>query len=566
MSSISRLQLTIAQSFMVAPIAAILALAGLASLGAWALFESSVRQEETVIGGDAALEVARQKFALEEMNGDVLSIVTSQAAGQSVDVMAEFDAVRGRITTIASDLQAVRDAHPDLFAETAVVDEVVNQLGLYSDALDFVGQMLELDFASSVAFLTPFDDVFMELTSDLEALAGDVSALSHARADAGRIAARNTLIAFIGVAVFVGAALLALSIWFGRRTAGSVRSIAAATETLAEGDYTLDIDALARTDELGAVVESLKRFRENGLRAESLEANTRDAAAANERRATDLDALAKAFDTDARALLSDVTEACSTMSAISQQLSQSAAESSVQSESMMRSAAEAAGNVDSVAAATEELTASVSEITQQIQGSSDMAMRADEKARSVQKVVQELSSAADQIGAVVSLISDISEQTNLLALNATIEAARAGEAGKGFAVVASEVKTLANQTAKATEDIRDQIAGIQAAAATSARSIEEVTSAVDEINRSSSMIAAAAEEQTASTREIAQSIGKAADGARSVSDNVERVSQVARETGEASQDVLQAAQTVSERAERLSARVDGFLTAVRAAG
>ncbi|WP_203294098.1 methyl-accepting chemotaxis protein [Maricaulis parjimensis] len=558
--------LSIAQSFAVAPIAAILALISVAGLGAWSLESGSANQERAMNDLNSAIELTRFKARLEQINGDVLALVTAQAAGNPMDVMAEFEAVGVRVDALSSELEVMMNDDEQTLADPEIISGLVEQLGLYGDALDFVGQMLELDFASSVAFLQPFDDVFAEINGEIEALAEEGAALARLDAQATRQAARNSIMLFIGLTAIVGLALIALAVFFGRRTAHSVRSIAQATETLAEGDYSLNIEALERSDELGAVVQSLKRFRDNGLKAEQLEADTRRQAAENERRAAKLNELAKTFDADVMAMLGEVNEACSSMSAIAQQLSQTATEGSQQSDMMASAASEASANVESVAAAAEELTASIAEVTQQIQGSSDMASQADERAKSVQAVVDNLGEAAQEIGHVVQLINDISEQTNLLALNATIEAARAGEAGKGFAVVASEVKSLAAQTAKATDDIRDQITAIQEAAATSSASIEDVTRAVGEISRAASAIAAAAEEQSASTREISSSVAHAATSARSVSDNVGSVSRSARETGEASQDVLNAVQTVSERAERLNSTVTTFLSEVREAG
>ena len=558
-------KLSIAQTFAVTPIAAVLTLALVAGLGAISLNSGSSTQAEVVDSMEVSVELTALRARLETINAQTFQLITNQAAGQATDVAGGFATIIADAEALSADVSALQAASEN--AElNATLAAIVEQLGLYKDALDFVGQMLELDFASSVAFLTPFDEVFKQLSADLEGAAHASVAASMARTAEAQAAATRAVWTFVGLAVFAGVAMFALASVFGRNVARSVNEIAGATERLADGDYHLDIDGLERSDELGAVVKSLRKFRDNALKAEDLEADQRALAEANERRAEAVNRLAQDFDREVTELLGEVSQACEGMMGMSEQLSQAASSGSEMSGQMAQSAAEASANVESVAAASEELTASIHEVVQQIQSSSDMAAQADERSQAVHGVVNNLGDAAQQIGHVIQLINDISEQTNLLALNATIEAARAGEAGKGFAVVAAEVKSLASQTAQATDDIRDQIQAIQDAAESSSQSIEEVTRAVANISRASSAIAAAAEEQSASTREISGSVQQAAMSARNVSENVDAVSNSAMQTGDASQEVLKAVRTVTERADRLNATVSTFLGDVRAAG
>jgi aerotaxis receptor len=226
---------------------------------------------------------------------------------------------------------------------------------------------------------------------------------------------------------------------------------------------------------------------------------------------------------------------------------------------------EASTNVQSVASATEEMASSVNEISRQVQDSARMANEAVDQARKTNDRVSELSKAAARIGDVVELINTIAGQTNLLALNATIEAARAGEAGRGFAVVASEVKALAEQTAKATGEIGQQITGIQAATQESVNAIKEISATIEKLSEISSTIAAAVEEQGAATQEISRNVQQAAQGTQQVSSNITDVQRGASETGSASSQVLSAAQSLSGDSNRLKLEVGKFLDSVRAA-
>ncbi len=561
----SLFNLTIAQSFAVAPVVAIIALIAVAGLGTWSLMKGSDSQERVVSEMETGVTLTQLQAQLETINADVLQVVVQQAAGESVDVMAEFEAVSARVDAVAAEIAILRGS-PVLTGRETTLDGIVEQLTLYKDALDFVGQMLELDFAGSVEFLKRFDTVFNELNTELAGIANHAAELATQDTIEARGAARASIMMFVGLTVIVGIALGGVSILYGRRTANSVSRIAHATETLANGDYSLDIKSLERKDELGAVVDSLRKFRDNALHADELEKEQREKAAADEERARQLDELARNFDAEVMALVQDVSGSCTSMTEMSERFMQAATEGSQQSGALDHAASAASQSVESVAAAAEELTASIQEVVQQIQGSSDMATRADERSQSVQAVVKNLGDAAQQIGHVIELINDISEQTNLLALNATIEAARAGEAGKGFAVVAAEVKSLASQTAEATGEIRDQIQAIQDAAASSSTSIADVTDAVAEISRAAAAIASAAEEQGASTREISSSVSKAATSAREVSDNVGSISATASNAAEASREMLDVAHAVSGNADRLNKTIETFLDQVRQAG
>ncbi|HLI99778.1 MAG TPA: methyl-accepting chemotaxis protein [Bradyrhizobium sp.] len=345
-----------------------------------------------------------------------------------------------------------------------------------------------------------------------------------------------------------------------------IDSLKTVMEAFARNDLKADVPGIDRGDEIGEMARTVEVFKKNGLEVERMRSEQQVAEKRNaERRKADMTKLADDFETAVGEIIETVSSASTELEASAGTLTTTAERTQELTTTVADASDEASSNVQSVASATEELSSSVNEISRQVQESARMANEAVGQARQTNDRVSELSKAASRIGDVVELINTIAGQTNLLALNATIEAARAGEAGRGFAVVASEVKALAEQTAKATGEIGQQIGGIQTATQESVGAIKEISSTIEKLSEISSTIAAAVEEQGAATQEISRNVQEAAQGTKRVSSNITEVQRGASETGSASSQLLSAAQSLSGDSNRLKLEVGKFLSNVRAA-
>ena len=367
----------------------------------------------------------------------------------------------------------------------------------------------------------------------------------------------------LGLAVVVvsGASFL-----IGRSISKALSAMVRAMIRLAGGDFTVAIPSLGRKDEVGEMAGAVEVFKTNMIETERLRAEQSDVEQRQlQLRKADMHKLADAFEGAVGEIVEMVSSAATELEASANTLTTTAERSQELATMVAAASEEASTNVQAVASASEELTTSVNEISRQVQESSRVANEAVDQAQKTNDRVGELSKAAARIGDVVELINTIAGQTNLLALNATIEAARAGEAGRGFAVVASEVKALAEQTAKATGEISQQISGIQAATQDSVAAIKEIGHTIGRMSEISSTIAAAVEEQGTATQEISRNIQQAAQGTTEVSSNITDVQRGASETGSASAQVHSAAQSLSGESKRLKLEVGKFLNSVRAA-
>ncbi|MBP2293195.1 HAMP domain-containing methyl-accepting chemotaxis protein [Azospirillum rugosum] len=374
--------------------------------------------------------------------------------------------------------------------------------------------------------------------------------------------ARKTVVAASLAAVLLG---LLSALLIGRGLARPVVAMTNAMTRLAGGDRAVDVPGLDRGDEIGGMAKSVAVFKDSLIRADQLAAEQAVEQEARQKRAEAIEALTREFDRLVLDVLGRVSSAATQLHATAQGMSATAEQTTRQASAVAAASSQATANVETVAAAAEELSSSIQEISRQVAQSNAIAGAAVTTAQKTDTTVRGLVDAAQRIGEVVQLINDIASQTNLLALNATIEAARAGEAGKGFAVVASEVKNLANQTAKATEDISGQIAGIQEVSREAAAAIAEIGRVIGEISSISATIAAAVEEQGAATREISRNVQEAARGTQEVTGTIVGVTQAAEATGDASRQVLDAADGLNGEAEGLRGFVSRFLHDMRAA-
>ena len=368
------------------------------------------------------------------------------------------------------------------------------------------------------------------------------------------IAAMSVVGAFLVVWFYIGGNLIA-------RLVGLERTMT----RLASGDLSAEIKASRSNDEIDQMANALAVFREGIVQANAAAGEQAREQDAKQKHAAMIDTLTRQFNQDADKALASVSSAAEHMKHSAEKMSRVASQAKQQTSTVSSASAQAASNVQTVAAATEELASSINEISRQVGESARIASEVVAQIARSEATVTELAQAANRIGEVVSLINSIAEQTNLLALNATIEAARAGEAGRGFAVVASEVKSLANQTAKATEGITSQVAAIQGSTGEAVDTIKGIGQIIQQMAEIANSVAAAVKEQGAATAEIARNVQQAATGTKEVSSNIAGVSAAAEESGKTAEDVLELTVRLTAESEALSGEVGRFLNRIKAA-
>ncbi|HMB11737.1 methyl-accepting chemotaxis protein [Saliniramus sp.] len=490
------------------------------------LYEDAGAQREQV----ALIDELAQFYAENEraMDGLVAEIGLSDA-GKAM--LADIDAIQAQTNPLVDEIVNLQRAGN---GETAHDLLMTQASGLFVDWLAAINRFIDYQEAQSQA-------VGAEVTRSAEGF--------------------STLV--LGALALAIVLSIAAGTLVARSVIKPVQGLTATLERMAGGELDATVPGVDRRDEVGAIAKALVGFRDALGRRKAEEAQ-RNAEQTEAEKQTAMARLADEFETTVGGLVRELSKSSGTLKSTARSLSSTAEETNMQSASVASAAEQTAANVQAVATATEQLAASAQEIGSQVSQTATKSAAAVEQARETNELVSELSDSALKIGEVIAMIRAIAEQTNLLALNATIEAARAGEAGKGFAVVAAEVKGLADQTAKATDQIATQITGMQGISEKSVAAIAAIAHQIEEMSSLTGSVAAAVEEQQAATGEIARNVSEAARGTQEATGNITQVREASSQTATASEQLLTSANALSENAGSLEAEVSQFLQRVRA--
>ncbi|SFK06688.1 methyl-accepting chemotaxis protein [Bradyrhizobium sp. Gha] len=520
------------------------------------------------VSADDATEAARTVAQISTisangnlMAADMMAALSANSSDTLDAIEKEFKTTRDRVKSNLEDLpnfpsmQAVRDAVEKLFVfgegKTGVFKIRQKEL----DAIDYGQTILDETRKLNVG-----------LGISVQALVDGVQKETNASTFQARqeISLATTAMLALGALTLIGSALF-VWLYVGRNILRRISELQRAMQLLSAGDLDTEIVRSRQNDEIGAMKETLTVFRDSMIEARALASEQDKDRAVKAERAAQMEAKIAEFEGTVRTALDNLAQSANSMQSTAQSMSTTADQSNALVNAVASAAEETSVNVQTVSSGTEQLSSSIEEISKQVVTSAAIAKKAVDEAGATDATVQSLADSASRISVVVDLIQTIASQTNLLALNATIEAARAGEAGRGFAVVASEVKSLASQTAKATEEIRTQIASMQQVTTSAVGAIQGIGRIIGEINDVTTTIAAAVEEQGAATREIARNIQHAAGGTSEVSSNIVGVSTASAEAGAAATEVLSASDALRREADLLRGEIHAFLNNMRAA-
>jgi methyl-accepting chemotaxis protein len=516
-------------------------------------------------------DAARAARAIDQLGNAIASshlmaseMIAALSAGSSDALAAiekEFKATRARV-------RSNLDMLPGNSGAAALRDAAVKLMALGEGKTGvFKVRQRELDANNhGQTILEQSGKLNVGLSANVQQLVDGVQSETDASTWQARkeISLATTIMIALGGLTLVGSVLF---VWFyvGGNILRRIGSLQRSMQLLSDGDLESEIYFSSQRDEIASMANTLQIFRESMIEARALSADQDKDRIAKAERASRMEARILEFEAAVRTALDSLQGAANSMQMTAQSMSLTADQSSALVSAVASAAEETSMNVQTVSSGTEQLTSSISEIGRQVVASAQIARKAVEEAGATDATMQGLAENAGRISVVVDLIQVIASQTNLLALNATIEAARAGEAGRGFAVVASEVKSLANQTAKATDEIRSQIANMQQVTTSAVGAIRNIGHTIGEINEVTTTIAAAVEQQGAATREIARNIQHAAGGTSEVSSNIVGVNSASAKAGSAAGEVLSASSALRREADVLRSEIDAFLANIRAA-